>query len=133
MKKRLLLLMMTVGALAVHADTYPYMTFITADGTKTSLPAAGLSLAISGSNLVATDGSTSKTFNLTDLSSMHFSAASESSVTGIDAVGATATGEKVSVFTLNGVRMGTYDSVEAARNALPAGVYIIGKKKIVIE
>lgn len=133
MKKRLLLLMMMVCALAVHADTYPYLTFITADGTKTSLPASGLSLAISGSNLVATDGSTSKTFTLTELSSMHFSAASESSVTGIDAVGASATGEKVSVFTLNGVRMGTYDSVEAARNALPAGVYIIGKKKIVIE
>lgn len=133
MKKRLLLLMMTVCALAVHADTYPYLTFITADGTKTSLPASGLSLVISGSNLVATDGSTSKTFTLTDLSSMHFSTSSESSVTGIDAVGASATGEKVSVFTLNGVRMGTYDSVEAARNALPAGVYIIGKKKMVIE
>ena len=125
--------MMTIGTLAAHADTYAYLTFITSDGTKTSLPASGLSLAISGSNLVATNGSTSKTFTLTDLSTMHFSEANESSTTGIDAIGATTSGEKVSVFTLNGVRMGTYDSIEAAKSALPAGVYIIGKKKMVIE
>ena len=133
MKKRLLLLMMMIGAVAAHADTYPYLTFITTDGTKTSLPASGLSLAISGSSLVATNGSTSKTFTLTDLSSMHFSETSESSTTGIDIVGATTTEGKVKVFTLNGVLMGTYDSLEAAKSTLPPGIYVIGKKKMTIE
>ncbi len=133
MKKVILFtLLLTVGLLAKAAD-YPYLTFTSSDGTKVSLSVSSLELTVSGSNLVATNGSSSKTFALSELSNMFFSATDESSVTGISTVDATTTDGAVKVFTLNGVLMGTYDSVEAAKSALPAGIYVIGKKKMVIE
>lgn len=121
MKKTFLLLSSVVlGSLAAQADDFPYLTFETADGTKTSVSAASLTITIADGTLTA-DG---KTFALADLSKMYFSA---SDVTAIDNVKNTVTGE-VEVFTLDGIAMGKFDSLTEASSALKSGVYVVKSK-----
>ena len=80
MKKLLLMLtLMMGGMLTAHAVEYPYLTFETADGTKTSVSTESLTISISSSVLTAG----SAFFNLADLSKMYFS---ESDVTAIESV-----------------------------------------------
>ena len=65
---------MMMGALAVHADDYTYLTFETADGAKVSVEASSLTITISGTTLTAG----SQSFTLSDLSRMFFSLSDES-------------------------------------------------------
>ena len=65
---------MMMGALAVHADDYTYLTFETADGAKVSVEASSLTITISGTTLTAG----SQSFTLSDLSRMVFSLSDES-------------------------------------------------------
>ena len=64
MKKLIVLLLMMMGALAVHADNYTYLTFETTDGAKVSVEASSLSITISGTTLTAG----SQKFTLSNLS-----------------------------------------------------------------
>ena len=59
MKKFIVLLLMMIGALAVHADNYTYLTFETTDGAKVSVEASSLSITISGTTLTAGSNSSS--------------------------------------------------------------------------
>ena len=65
---------MMMGALAVHADNYTYLTFETTDGAKVSVEASSLNITISGTTLMAGGQS----FALSDLSKMFFSLSDES-------------------------------------------------------
>ena len=78
MKKYIVLLLMMMGTLAVHADSYTYLTFETTDGVKVSVEAS--SLTISGTTLTAG----TQSFTLTNLSKMYFSTSDET--TSIDRI-----------------------------------------------
>ena len=80
MKKFIVLLLMMMGTLGVHADSYTYLTFETTDGAKISVEASSLSITISGTTLTAG----SQKFTLSNLSKMYFSTSNET--TGIDRI-----------------------------------------------
>ncbi len=103
MKKFFLSLMALVGATAAMADSYPYLTFETTDGAKASVPVASLTVTFSGGTLMAGD----KTFTISNLSKMYFSATDESTVTAIEAVnqGKMATEGATEAYDLNGRRI----------------------------
>lgn len=117
MKKVLLVLMMMTGVLTAHADSYTYLTFEKSDGTLTSVPLSSLSITISGTTLTAGDQS----FALADLTKMYFTTAD---VTAIDEVKAAVNGE-VEVFSMSGIAMGKYTTVQEAMSSLKTGVYIV--------
>ena len=120
--KKILLFLLTLIGMSVHAEDYSYLTFETADGTKTSVAVSSLTLTIAGGKLTAGD----KTFTLSELSKMYFST---TDATGIEKVISTVDGE-VEVFNLRGVSIGKYNSMSEAANSLKTGVYIIkGKSK----
>lgn len=72
---------MLVGAIAAHAEGFPYLTFETTDGTRVSVPVESLSLSISGTTLKAG----SQSFTLVNLAKMYFSDADET--TGVETIG----------------------------------------------
>lgn len=80
MKKYIVLLLMMMGTLAVHADSYTYLTFETTDGVKVSVEASSLTITISGTTLTAG----SQPFTLSNLSKMYFSTSDET--TSIDRI-----------------------------------------------
>lgn len=123
MKKLLLLLTILLGALTAQADGYSYLTFVTTDGTKTSVPSSSLSITLSGTTLTAG----SNTFTLSNLSKMYFTTTDESSTTAINSVDA-AEGQPVEVTTIDGRHVGTYSTVAEATASLPKGIYVIRSK-----
>ena len=80
MKNYIVLLLMMMGTLAVHADSYTYLTFETTDGVKVSVEASSLTITISGTTLTAG----SQPFTLSNLSKMYFSTSDET--TSIDRI-----------------------------------------------
>ncbi len=121
MKKLLLSLMLMTG-MSASAYDYPYLAFQTSDGAIQTVSVESLSLSISDGKLVATNGSGSVEFELTNLSTMYFTE-TENIVDGIKQV-ETTTGE-VQVFTLAGVSMGTFESLSQVRSTLKNGVYVV--------
>lgn len=80
MKKTILLTSMMVGALTAQATDYPYLTFETTDGAKTSVSVTSLSISIADGKLTAGG----QTFDLSSLSKMYFTTASET--TGVSLI-----------------------------------------------
>lgn len=111
MKRLFLLMTIFMGALAVNADSYSYLTFELNDGTKTSVPVSSLSITISGTTLTAGD----QTFILSNLSKMYFSNSNET--TGIKSVSATELNEAAEVYDLNGHKV--------SKDQIQKGVYIV--------
>jgi len=116
MKKTILLLVMMIGTLSIHASDYPYLTFVTTDGSKASVSVSGLSITISGTTLTAG----SQSFTLSNLSKMYFSTSDESA-TGIDEVLAVDLDEAVEIYELSGKQV--------SRDQMRRGVYIIKTNK----
>ncbi len=112
---------------AVKAYDYPYLVIQTTDGTSQSIEAEKLVLTFSGSQLVATNGTENLTLTVSDLNKMYFSSTS-SAVNQISE----ADGE-VEVFTLSGVRMGSYSSVAQALQSLRSGIYVMSSKEKTIK
>lgn len=79
MRRILLFFISMVATTAVFAEDYPYLTFETADGNKTSVSVSSLTLIVKDGKLTAGD----KTFNLSELSKMYFST---TETTGIEKV-----------------------------------------------
>ena len=123
MKKLIVLLLMMMGALAVHADNYTYLTFETTDGAKVSVEASSLSITISGTTLTAG----SQKFTLSNLSKMYFSTSNET--TGIKAISAQELSDATEIYDLNGRKV--------QKEQLKKGVYVIktksGNHKIAVK
>lgn len=117
MKKLLLLLTFVTGALTIHAEDYPYLTFELTDGTKASVSVTSLTLAVSGTTLTAGQQS----FTLTNLNKMYFSTSDESTTTGIRTLTAAEMDEITDVYDLNGRRV--------SKDQMKRGVYIVSTKK----
>ncbi len=122
MKRLLIFVMMLTGTIGAFADDYPYLTFQKSDGTSQSVPVEGLTLSFDNGSLVATNGSESYSFALTELNKMYFSA---ENATAIEELTATLPADgTVEVFTPAGVSLGQYDNLKAAQGALSQGLYI---------
>ncbi len=123
MKKKLLILALAGLPFAgAGADTYPYLSFETQDGTVRSVSVNSLTVTFSNGKLLADNGTDSYEIDAASLSRMYFSAdnlTAISDVKGTDSLG------KLEVYTLSGVRLGSFDSADALRNGVSAGVYIV--------
>ncbi len=123
MKRKLLILSLAgLPFAAAEADTYPYLSFETQDGTVRSVSVSSLTMTFSNGKLLAENGTDSYEIDAASLSRMYFSAdnlTAISDVKGGDGLG------KLDVYTLSGVRIGSFDSADALRNAVSAGVYIV--------
>ncbi len=115
MKKIVLIVMALVGALTVQADDYSYLTFVTADGTKTSVSSSALTITIQNGKLIAG----SNEFNLTDLTKMYFSTSNET--TGIEEVNITTLDDAADIYDLQGRKV--------SKDQMRRGVYVIKTKQ----
>ena len=124
MKRKLtILLWAMLPVVAAYADDYPYLVLRTADGNQVAMDVASLKFTFSDGQLLAVNEAGSQTFTLSSLSTMWFA---QTDATGLEAVDAAGTGNGVvEAFSLQGVRLGQFASVQAMRKALPEGVYIV--------
>jgi uncharacterized protein YegP (UPF0339 family) len=121
MKKLFVFLFLAASALPSLADNYPYLNFTKADGTVTSLSVSDLQLVVSDGKLLITNNDGSTTFQLSDLSKMYFT----DTATGIFSVKSAAADEAVTVYSLMGVNLGSYESAAKAKAQLKPGVYLL--------
>ncbi len=123
MKNRLVAILAAMLATgAVYADDYGYFIFQKTDGTLVSLASESLSMTFSDGKLVATNGTESCTLPLSSLSKMYFSS---DDATGIDNVQTADGCGKVEIFSVQGVSLGSFSSLETARKSLASGAYIV--------
>ena len=116
MKKLFMLLAVAIGTLTAQAenDDYPYLTFETADGAKTSISTASLTINIQDGKLKA--GSMELT--LADLSKMYFSTSDET--TGIEEVTTTTLDETADIYDLLGRKV--------TKDQMRRGIYVVKTK-----
>ena len=122
MKRRLFILVTVICAVMAQAADYPYLVFTNTGGTTTVLGVTNMTLAVSGSNLSVTNADGTNTFVLTDLANMQFSV-DGSTVSAIDHV--LDAGQPVSVFSLTGISLGTFNSLTEGVKTLSTGPYVI--------
>lgn len=122
MKRSLFLGAVALCAVMMQAADYPYLVFTNTGGTSTVLSVSNLTLAVSGSSLQVTNTDGTTSFTLTDLANMQFSA-DGSALTAIDHV--LDAGQSVTVFSVTGVSIGTFENLLETVRTLPAGAYII--------
>ena len=124
--RKVLLLSLTLGAAALYADDYPYLTFETADGTTTSVRTTSLTITIDGDKLTAG----SHTFELADLSKMYFTDSDQSATTVIESIADSDVdgllADDAEIYDLNGRKM---PDVKSLNGNLPRGIYVIKTKK----
>lgn len=122
MKRSLFILVTVICAVMAQAADYPYLVFTNTGGTTTVLGVTNMTLAVSGSNLSVTNADGTTAFVLTDLANMQFSV-DGSTVSAIDHV--LDAGQPVSVFSLTGISLGTFNSLTEGVKTLSTGTYVI--------
>lgn len=134
MKKFLTIMAALLIALSLQAYDYPYLSFQTSEGTVQSVSVNELIITFSNGQLVLTNTDGSQTFSLSDLSYMFFS--KEQNTTGVTRI-EDVSNQTVEVFTLNGLVIGRFESLQKAKAELKPGLYLIksnGKtQKVVIR
>lgn len=115
MRKVLLSLILMMGATAVNADSYTYLTFELTDGSKASVSVSSVSLNFSGTTLTVGN----ETYTLTNLSKMYFTT-SDQTTTGIESVTTETLNEAAEIFDLNGHKV--------QKSEMKNGVYIVKTK-----
>jgi len=134
MKKILTIMAALLIALSLQAYDYPYLSFQTTEGTVQSVSVNELIITFSNGQLVLTNTDGSQTFSLSDLSYMFFS--KEQNTTGVTRI-EDVSNQTVEVFTLNGLVIGRFESLQKAKAELKPGLYLIksnGKtQKVVIR
>ncbi len=123
MKNRLVAILTAVLAtVSAYADDYGFFIFQKTDGTLVSLASESLSMIFSDGKLVVTNGTESCTLSLSELSKMFFSAAD---ATGIDSAQTTDGDSRLEIFSVQGISLGSFGSLDAARKSLLSGAYIV--------
>ncbi len=121
-KKVMFLIMACLPIVAAHAEGYSYLTFEKADGTLLSVGVESLEMTLQDGKLVYTNSTGTGTLTLADLASMYFSSADVTAITSLTADG---TDGKVEAYSLQGTRLGTFDSMQAMQERVPTGMYIV--------
>lgn len=122
MKRSLFILVTVICAVMAQAADYPYLVFTNTAGTSTALSVSNMTLTVSGSSLSVTNADGTTAFVLTDLANMQFSV-DGSTVSAIDHV--LDAGQPVSVFSLTGISLGTFNSLTEGVKTLSTGAYVI--------
>ena len=125
MKKIFTFLMALGSAVLLDAADYPYLVFTNTSGTNVVLSVENLTLTVSGSTLQVSNADGTTSFTLTDLASMQFSA--DGTTDGLEDV--LNADLPVSVYSLTGVSLGTFDNLQQAVEGLDAGSYVISDGK----
>jgi hypothetical protein len=124
MKKFLTIMAALLVALGMQAYDYPYLSFQTSEGTVQSVSVNELIITFSNGQLVLTNAEGTESFTLSDLSKMYFSQSNETA--GI--AGTDTDNEEISVFTIGGLHMGTFQSVSEAKASMKPGIYVMKTK-----
>lgn len=134
MKKFLTIMAALLIAISMQAYDYPYLSFQTSEGTVQSVSVNELIITFSNGQLVLTNTDGSQTFSLSDLSYMFFS--KEQNTTGVTRI-EDVSNQTVEVFTLNGLALGRFESLQKAKAELKPGLYLMksnGKtQKVVVR
>lgn len=121
MDKLLILLFSLAISVTTMADDYTTLTFVSSDGSQTSVAASGLCITFADGQLVGENGNSSITLDLGQLQKMYFGQA-----TGIVAAATADDGSsEATLYTLGGVKVGTFGTLDEARSQLRPGVYIV--------
>ena len=128
MKQLFLCLFLGVAmCVPAHAADYNFLTFQQADGTQQSFGLSGLRLTFSGGNVLIEQNGQTTTLPLAQLSKMFFS----QNATAISLPSSSLLPSPssflhpTSVYSLSGVCMGTFESVDQMQERLPQGVYMM--------
>lgn len=121
MKKFLIPTMALMLAMSASAETYPYLSFQTVDGSVVSLKSSNLNLTIEDGKLVVQNDEGSNKFVLTDLARMFFSQSTETAITNLN----TDVNSTLQVYTTSGVFLGGFDSERSLRRSVPSGIYVV--------
>ncbi len=125
MKKVFMTTMLLTLMTATWAYDYPYLMVETADGEVKILSVESLVLTFGDGKLTAVNAEGTQALVLTDLSKMYFS----STPSGIDTADTTSEERQaVDIYSINGVKMGTFESVTQAQQELGNGIYIVKSK-----
>ncbi|MGN0221446.1 MAG: hypothetical protein ACI4BA_04915 [Prevotella sp.] len=108
-------------AFTAWADSYPYLVFQTSDNGLLSCDAETVHITFAGEEAVVRDANGEHRLPLVSLSKMYFSSAP----TAIVFPKSAALSNAVSVYTLSGVYVGTFDSQRAAASSLGSGMYLL--------
>lgn len=122
MTKSLPIALMLGWAMGAQAGDYTHLTFQKTDSTTLALDVTSLTMTFSGGQLLATNTQGTYSLTLTDLAQMFFS---NGPATGVTAVASDAASAPVTVYTLTGATLGTYDRLSAFTRQAPKGVYIV--------
>lgn len=126
MKKFSLFVVMVVCALVARATDYPYLVFTNTAGTTTLLSVSNMTLNAIGTTLDVSNADGTTSFTLTDLANMQFSK-DGSTVTALENV--LDADKAIEVFSLIGMRLGSYENLMKAVTTLKSGVYVISDGK----
>lgn len=113
--------MVLVGIATAMAYEYPFLTFQSNDGSSKTVSVESLSITVSNGQLVVTNADGTESFALTDLSKMYFSENGGSTVIANVDTG----NDHVDVFTISGMHLGTFQTVDAAKASLKPGLYVM--------
>ena len=121
MKKLWIILAVLASAVTASADDYPYLIFRMADGTKQPVAVEGLEITVADGQLVVTNGDGTQTFELENLVKMFFSTDETAVVMELPSQ----QDKAVEVFSVQGVSMGRFDTLDDARAKLVSGIYVV--------
>ncbi|MCD7714413.1 MAG: T9SS type A sorting domain-containing protein [Prevotella sp.] len=131
MKKVVILFLLALTTVGLHAETYKYLVFTTAEG-DIAMTAVGTQITFADGNLIAANGEETQTIALSSLTKFCFS----NDVTGISAVSAQGL-ETVEVYSVSGQSMGRFSYTAGTALPLSKGTYVVkgdnGTKKIVVK
>jgi hypothetical protein len=125
MRKILLMAGIALCAILVQAETYSYLVFTNTAGTTTAFSVPNLTLTVEGSNLQVKNDEGTVNLVLADLAAMQFSATG--TLTAVENV--LLGDEPVQIFSVSGVRIGSFGSLLEAAQQLSAGAYVISNGK----
>ncbi|MBQ6964505.1 MAG: hypothetical protein IJP82_02290 [Bacteroidaceae bacterium] len=115
MNKLLLTALLMASTGSAMADDYPYLTFETTDGTKTSVSTTSLTITFQNGKLMAG----TKEFTLTDLSKMYFSTSDETP-TDIKEVDTVKMDDATEIYDLQGRKV--------SKAQMKQGIYVVKTK-----
>ena len=134
MRKVLVILFLTACTHVLHAAGYPYLVFTNTAGTTTVMRVHSLTIAVSGTELQVTNADTSASFLLTELSTMQFSTNGDTATALSNVLNAD---KPVELYTLTGMRLGSFDNLIQAARTLSTGTYLVtdgtNTQKIVVK
>ena len=125
MRKILLMTAVALCAILAQAETYSYLVFTNTAGTTTAFSVPNLTLTVEGSNLQVKNDEGTVNLVLADLAAMQFSATG--TLTAVENV--LLGDEPVQIFSVSGVRIGSFGSLLEAAQQLSAGAYVISNGK----